>query len=267
MLKDFYELTDGAETHVKLKSNYHTHNYLCGHAGGTVSDYVCEAVKNGLTEIGVSDHCGTPVAPNERYITAHNLHDEYLPQFDVARKEFGSSISIRTAVEIEYFEGYDDYYALLKQNLDYIVLGQHEYFMNGERKSAYAETVTEAEIIAYFKSIKAALDTDIFALLAHPDLIFYRKPPVTEKIAEEFDSTIEKAAKRGIAVELNANGIRSHRFSYPTDILIESCKKHGAAVVVSSDCHSPEQLCDSNMLRLYDYAKKQGLNVLDKLNI
>ncbi len=265
MITDFFK-TDGTELGAKPISNYHTHNYLCGHAGGTVSDYAEEAVKNGFTEIGISDHCVSPINSGEYYITAHNLHDEYLPQFDIARDKFGDKISILSAVEIEYFEGYDDYYALLTRNLDYLVLGQHEYMMNGVRRSSYDQTA-EADILAYCKNVKAALKTGLFALLAHPDLIFYRRPTVTKKAADAFDSMIQEAADLGIAVELNANGIRYHGFSYPTDILISSCLKHNATVVVSSDCHSPEQLCDSFMLKLYRYAKSRGLNVTDKLNI
>ena len=39
-----------------MKTNYHTHHYLCGHAKGNVEDYVLEAIKHGFTEIGISDH-------------------------------------------------------------------------------------------------------------------------------------------------------------------------------------------------------------------
>ena len=28
-----------------MKTNYHTHNYRCNHAAGTVEDYILEAIK------------------------------------------------------------------------------------------------------------------------------------------------------------------------------------------------------------------------------
>ena len=43
-----------------MKTNYHTHNYRCNHATGTASDYVEEAIKNGFSEIGISDHLPHP---------------------------------------------------------------------------------------------------------------------------------------------------------------------------------------------------------------
>ena len=39
-----------------LKTNYHTHCYLCGHAEGLPSDYIKKAIELGFSEIGISDH-------------------------------------------------------------------------------------------------------------------------------------------------------------------------------------------------------------------
>ncbi len=39
-----------------IKVDYHTHNSRCGHAQGTIEEYVKTAVSRGLTDIGVSDH-------------------------------------------------------------------------------------------------------------------------------------------------------------------------------------------------------------------
>ena len=45
-----------------MKTNFHTHHKLCGHAGGTAEDYVLEAVEHGFEELGFSDH-----APFDKY--------------------------------------------------------------------------------------------------------------------------------------------------------------------------------------------------------
>ena len=39
-----------------IKFDLHTHNQLCGHAIGTIEDYVKQAIKYGLHYIGISDH-------------------------------------------------------------------------------------------------------------------------------------------------------------------------------------------------------------------
>ena len=39
-----------------IKIDYHTHHYRCGHARGTIEDYIRRAIELGLEEIGISDH-------------------------------------------------------------------------------------------------------------------------------------------------------------------------------------------------------------------
>ena len=46
---------------MKRISNYHSHVALCGHAEGTVEDYIKEAIKNNYEEVGISDHAPIPV--------------------------------------------------------------------------------------------------------------------------------------------------------------------------------------------------------------
>ncbi|MDE7464325.1 MAG: histidinol-phosphatase [Clostridiales bacterium] len=266
MLNGFYELTDDFES-VKIKTNYHTHTYLCGHAGGSVEDYVHAAMINGLEVLGMSDHFLPPVQSYEPYINFQTLKTRYLSSINSAKENYGGHIKILSAVEIEYFGGHSDYYKRLVDDLDYIVMGQHEFIHNGVRYNSFEDGTNEDVIIGYFKSVQKGLKTGFFSVLAHPDLIFYRKPEITKRIAKEFENTVRTAIDCGVALELNANGIRSHGFRYPTDLLIELCKKHNARVVVSSDCHSPDVLCGEHMLRLYDYAIKCGLNVTDNIKL
>lgn len=266
MLKDFYETTsDYAD--IKIKSNYHTHNYLCGHAIGTVSDYVRAAVECGLETLGVSDHCMSPLGSYDPYMTPETMPRDYLPQFDRARGLYGDRIELLRGAEIEFFSGYNDYYVGLLKMLDYLVLGQHEYILNGRRKNSFCDGVDEANVVAYFENVIAGLESGFFAVLAHPDLIFYRRPTITPKIVDAFDEVVRTAKRQGVALELNANGIRNHLFKYPSDLLVELCKKYDAPVVVSSDCHNYDEMCDEFMLRLISYARKHGLNIVDKLRV
>ncbi|MCH5350839.1 MAG: PHP domain-containing protein, partial [Clostridiales bacterium] len=172
MLSDFIKLTDDYQN-IKIKSNYHTHNFLCGHAGGTVKDYVESAVRCGLKVIGISDHFAAPIASKSPYITPQTIQSRYLSQFDEARALFGGRIDILSAVEIEYFEGYEDYYKNLLNKLDYLVLGQHEFIYKGVHYDSFFDGVNDDNITAYFKSVEHGLKSGYFAILAHPDLIFY----------------------------------------------------------------------------------------------
>lgn len=266
MLKDYDKYSANADK-VKIKSNFHTHNYLCGHAGGTVGDYVAAAVKNGMRVIGISDHCVPPLDNGEPYITLDTLGDRYLPQFDEAQAMYGDKIKILSAVEIEYFAGHDAYYRKLLGSLDYLVLGQHEFLHGRERKSPYWGDISEDDVVTYCDGLVDGVRSGFFSVLAHPDLILYNRPPVTARIRDALERVVVAAKSSGVAVELNANGIRSHAFRYPTDVLVELCKKHDAPVTVSSDAHSPDILCDRYMRGLYAYALAKGLNVTETINL
>lgn len=262
MLKNF----DKTNTdNVKVISNFHTHNYLCGHAFGTVADYVKEAVANGYKTIGISDHFSSHNDREPIYIDWNTLESDYLPQFDEANKLYGDKIEILKGVEVAYYDSAFEYYRKLRDKLDYVVLGQHGYMLNGRRQNSFFDGNDEKNVIAYCNHAVNAIKTGLFDIFAHPDVICYNNPAITQHIREAFDFMIRTAVEHNVIVELNANGIRNARFSYPTDLLVEMCKKHNAKVVISSDCHIPMELCDSYVIKLYAYAKQNGLNVLDDI--
>lgn len=264
MLKDFSIPEDWEN--IQLIGNYHAHNYLCGHAGGTVSDYAEEAVAHGMRIMGISDHCASPAeAYDPNFFSAYNIGDEYLPQFDAAERLYGDKVRILRGVEIEYFEGHDDYYKLLAEKLDYMVLGQHMFLRKGVLYNSFVDGTDDKSVSAYFDNVCTAIESGYFAMIAHPDLIFYRRPKITHVMVEAMERTVKLAADKKIPLELNANGIRYHGFRYPTEELISLCKKYDARVVVSSDAHSPDSLCDKYICALYAYAKNNGLNVVDEI--
>ena len=266
MLKDYAELSANGDK-VKVVSNFHTHNYLCGHAGGSVCDYVKEAVENGMSVLGISDHFVSPLGTYEPYIRHATLDDEYLSQFVPAEKQYGDKIKILKAVEIEYFSGFDGYYKKLLAKLDYLVMGQHEFIMDGRQMNSFCDGDDERSILAYCDNVLGGLDSGYFSVLAHPDLILYNRPEITPRVVAAFDRIVKTAKACGVAVELNANGIRYHGFRYPTDMLVELCKKYDAPVTVSSDAHDPKSLCDEYMRGLLAYTHAKGLNVVDMINL
>lgn len=262
MIKNFDKVNiDG----VKVISNFHTHNYLCGHAEGTVCDYVKVAVEHGYETLGISDHFSSHCDRDFIYVNYGNLDTQYLPQFDEAQKKYGNKIRLLKGAEVAYYEGADDYYDKLRDKLDYLVLGQHGYMLHGVRQNSFFDGLDERNVTAYCSHCVKSLSTGLFTIFAHPDVIFYRNPAVTPGMESAFDEMIKTAVSLGTVIELNANGIRNARFTYPTDLLINACLKYGAKVIVSSDCHLPRELCDKYVIRLYAYAKQAGLNVLDDI--
>lgn len=261
MLKNFDKVTTEGVT---IVSNFHTHNYMCGHAEGTVCDYVKQAIKHGYRTIGISDHFASHCDYNSPYITFDTM-DGYFAQFDEAQSRYGDKIKILKGVEVAYYSGDYRYYRKLRDKLDYLVLGQHGYELSGKRKNSFWDGNDERNVVAYCNQVITAIKTELFNIFAHPDLIFFNNPVITKGMETAFDLMIQTAVKYDVIVELNANGIRNAQGRYPTDMLVHACLEHNAKVIVSSDCHLPRELYDEYVLRLYAYAKQVGLNVVDEI--
>ena len=76
-----------------MKTNYHTHHHLCGHAEGNVEDYVLEAINNDFVEIGISDH-GPINAEAFHRMTYEEFENIYLVEIEDAIKKYSDKIKI-----------------------------------------------------------------------------------------------------------------------------------------------------------------------------
>ena len=76
-----------------MKTNYHTHHYLCKHATGSVEDYVKEAIKEGFCEIGISDH-GPINAEAFPRMSMDEFNNIYLAELEEAIIKYQDKIKI-----------------------------------------------------------------------------------------------------------------------------------------------------------------------------
>ena len=113
-----------------MKTNFHTHNYRCGHAVGNVEDYVKVAIREGYTELGISDHAPLPLYYSDRM--GMEQLEGYLKEIEEAQKKYEGKIKIYKSLEIEYFPEFVGYYKELREKLDYMVLGLHGFKIMGE---------------------------------------------------------------------------------------------------------------------------------------
>ena len=260
MIDGYENFTYNETDENKAKYNIHTHNYLCGHAVGTVEDYVKEAVKNNFVCIGISDHIGQPHMDNP-YVKYRDLDDKYLSQIRYAERLYGDKITILAGGEAEYLEENDELYKKLNEKLDYLILGQHSFKFNDEYVSSFFDCNTEERVLEYIRQVNAGLLSHYFKVLAHPDLFFRSGVEVTPEIKAAFTDMIITANKNDVLVELNANGMRSQGCCYPSDLLIDACKDNDITVIVSSDCHSPEKLNDEAFKKLLHFAQSKNLKI------
>ena len=260
-----------------MKANYHTHHYLCKHATGNTEDYVKEALRIGLKELGMSDH-----APNVGVRDyAVRMHPSELPIYiediENAQKKYKGQIKILKGLEIEYFYDHEEYYDFIKENIDYLIHGQHYISMTksmNDLKSGFDLSTIE-EINQYASYLEDAIKSGHFNIMAHPDLYL--------NSYKEFDKYAENVARRicilakkhNIILEYNANGYRRGGINtengflpnYPRREFWEIVKEYGCRTIFGSDAHQPKLLYNHTVKEAEEDYLKMGLNNVEFLDL
>lgn len=263
---------------MKIKSNYHTHHYLCGHANGNVCDYVLEAIKNGYEELGISDHGPLPVEPPFVRMTYDEFINIYLKEIKEAKNKYNDQIKIYSALEMEYVYYHDDFYKELLTKVDYLILAGHYVTgIPGQMKGNSVHTSNTHEAIEMYASLLiTAMKTKFFKILAHPDIFvsgYRRFDELAEKLTVKI---VETAIENNVLLEFNCEGLRKSKvelndgvidYIYPHKRFWDIVSKMNAKVVIDSDCHTPENLCDEAVKEAYRLGKEYKLNIVDKIEL
>ncbi len=255
---------------ISVRANFHTHNYRCGHAEGDVEDYVKEAIKEGYSEIGISDHSPLPKYHFDRM--GMNELEGYLGEIREAQRKYNGKITIYKSLEIEYFEDLEDYYRELAQKLDYLLLGLHTYVVNGKLRDSWIIN-TDEDMINYALHMEKAMKSKLFQIAAHPDLYMSRRMTWSRAAEDAAHIICRAAAETGTVLEINANGIRKNliydknprRYMYPYKEFWEVAKQYNAGIIASSDCHEPESLNDEAMELARKFSEELGLKGIETI--
>ncbi|MCI8332381.1 MAG: histidinol-phosphatase [Clostridiales bacterium] len=255
------------------KVNYHTHTCLCQHAGGTEIDYVNAALTNHLDVLGFSDH---GPFPDDRFggRMLYSQLDAHIACVKELKDTYKDKLTILTGLEIEFCQDSLAYYQHLIQErgLDYLLLGQHFFPSAGETKNVY-DMPSSQSMIDYAYSIKEALETGLFSILAHPDVPFICDIGWDHYAEEACDIIVAAAKETGTVLELNANGLRrgtrayqeGERFPYPLAAFWKRAAGAGLPVVIGSDCHNPRSLWDDAIETARSLAQDWGLQLTDTI--
>ena len=126
----------------------------------------------------------------------------------------------------------------------------------------------------YAKTLKKAMDTKFFKLIAHPDFYLKSLTPWNETAIEAANIIIDSAVKNDCILEINANGIRKglqtttdgkQKYVYPNENFFKLALEKKAKIIINSDCHNPKELLDDAVKNTYDLAKKWGISPLTRL--
>ena len=250
-------------------ANYHSHVYLCGHAEGDVEDYLKEAERTGLVEVGISDHAPIPVAWTKdasynRPYGAHNMtmdtfYNVYLPSLEQGIKDH-PQLNVLKALESEYLPPYKEHYETLLSSLDYLVLGVHYFKMEDRVVDTYS-ALSDEEALAYASAVEEALDTHLFKVLAHPDLFMMKRVPSEEIFTNVKERLVKACIKNNVYMEVNANG----RGRYPYEAFFKGLEQSGVKFLVNSDAHKIENMNGQNVREALEFSERLHLPISLKM--
>lgn len=236
-----------------MLTDYHTHTYRCGHATGTMSEYIETAIARGIDEIGLTDHLWLYWIPqNERsreWAIAEEEYQRHYEEMLEARERHRKQIRVRVAVEADYVAGHEEQLLEILSRFDFDFILGSVHFMDGWLIDApeYAHRYREervAEIYRrYFGNLQRAVRLGFADVLAHLDLPkkfgFLPEEDLTELVHE----TLDVIARAGVAVEVSTAGLRKPIGEiYPSETILREMKKRDIPIVLSSDAHAPKEI-------------------------
>jgi histidinol-phosphatase (PHP family) len=231
-----------------MRTDYHLHTPLCGHATGAPRDYVLAAQKAGLVEIGFSDHNPMPAQFDDWRMAPGQL-PEYVALVDEARREF-PQFPIRLGLECDFIPGYEDHIrALAKQaDWDYLIGSVHyvtpEWDIDNPRHlKRWQEQPVDDIWRAYFAAYTRMIQSCLFDFLAHPDLVkkFGHRP--AGDLSRFYKDALDAASEAGAVIEVSTAGLRKDaKEIYPSREFLEGAWQRHIPIVINSDAHAPGEV-------------------------
>jgi histidinol-phosphatase (PHP family) len=232
----------------EVRTDYHMHTPLCGHAVGAPREYVLAAHRAGLAEIGFSDHNPMPTQFDDWRMAPGQL-PEYVQLIAEARNEF-PHYPIRLGLECDFIPGREDHIRALAAQADWdYLIGSVHYITpdwdvdNPKHLKRWSEQPVEEIWEAYFDAYTKMIQSCLFDFHAHPDLVkkFGHRPQ--GDLMRFYIPALDAAAEAGAVLEVSTAGLRKDvREIYPSRDFLDAAYHRHIPIVINSDAHAPEEV-------------------------
>ena len=248
----------------EMKYNFHTHTSRCGHATGSMREYVEAAIKVGITRMGFSEHPPFLLHPDTSWRCPPHLVEEYMAEARALREEYKDKLELHIGFEMEYYPGYFEEMLSYVRGLgaEYLILGEH-YLSADENLYAWrhhADDQEEEKLKCYVSCLTAGMYSGVFTYMAHPDLFgFVGEESVYRR---EMGKLCRASRETGIPLEINFLGIREKR-NYPNPLFWELAGEEGSPVVFGFDAHNVAGAADlASLPRAMELVNTYRLNLV-----
>lgn len=230
----------------------HIHTERCGHASGTVDDYVRAALKAGLGGIAITEHLALPedVDPGRHLSMPTCDLEDYLVEVDFARQRH-PEIAIVTGLEADFLAGREAFTAAAlaearnRPDGATVVLGSVHFidgwaFDDPHHVEEWERHDVDTVWRDYFALWNSATASGMFDVMAHPDLVkkFGHFPSFDP--GDLFREAASTAAASGVRIEVSTAGLRKPVGElYPGAAMLAAFAEAGVGATVGSDAHEP----------------------------
>ncbi len=239
-----------------MKFDLHTHHERCGHALGTIEDYILAGIDAGLQAIGISDH--SPYfyheldQPSPGIAMARSDFANYVEEVLRLKAKYEGRIEVLLGVESDFFPQYADSYRKAYEGIpfDYLIGSVHQVsgvsIFNRNRWKGLDESAQVLEKQSYYELIQQSARSGMFDILGHIDAMKGYYPAFSAiPAAEHIDETLRVIAECGTAIEINTSGSTKDVGGwYPSDDILERAQHFGVKVTFGSDAHVPSRVGD-----------------------
>lgn len=237
--------------------DYHTHHERCGHAVGSLEDYVREGIKRGFSHLGLSDHMPLLHVNPAEYLPEMAMAMEELPYYVEEafrlKAKYKGQIELRVGLEADYIEGWEKPIQALLDAYpwDYVIGSVHflgTWDVSDFRQTAQWEGRDVFEVYRqYYDAVIKAAQTGFYDITGHIDVIKrfgFRPPAERDEEVQELELNALKAVKQAdMVMELNASGLsKVCAEMFPSRRILEAALAMGIPVTLGSDAHDPKKL-------------------------
>jgi len=238
--------------------DYHLHTGVTIDAKMSENEACAQALARGIHEIAFTNHI---MLNQPAYLMSAEACVAHWERIQACQKQY-HGLKIRLGLEVDYYPGRaQDVEAVLRQYeqvlgrpFDLVLGSVHElngvFFSNQHQAPAlYEDQDLAALYCEYFAVATQAVRSQLFDIMAHPDLIkkytYELTPPLAfEKYREAVESYIDALLETGTGIELNAKGWKLKVSEpYPSRELLELYLAKAAAsgvqpiLTLGSDAH------------------------------
>ncbi|WP_407270353.1 histidinol-phosphatase [Radiobacillus sp. PE A8.2] len=236
-----------------MKFDLHTHHERCGHAIGTIEDYVKQAIDYGMGYIGISDHSPYFYSEEEQLYPGIAMGKSefanYINEVLRLKQKYQDKIHVLLGVESDFFPDHINLYGEIYANhaFDYIIGSVHYVDDVNIFKKGRWDNLTSRQRVQlkenYYALIEESAKSGLFQILGHIDAMKGFYPAFSQIETNVIDHTLQIIGQSDVAIEINTSGkTKDCGGWYPADDILERALFHNVKVTFGSDAHTPERI-------------------------